>query len=57
MTYAEGEIVGRLRHFGKLFGYDVKPLFEDAASEIERLREENRKLRSEVSRASYHCDC
>ena len=36
--YATGEIVGRLRHFGKLFGYDVKPLFEDAADEIERLR-------------------
>lgn len=26
------------------------------AKEMERLREENRKLRAEVSRSSYHCD-
>lgn len=55
MTYADGEIVARLRHFGKLFKFDVKPLFDDAANEIDRLREENRKLRAEVSRSSYHC--
>lgn len=42
MTYADGDIVARLRHFGKLFGYDVKPLFEDAANEIERLRAEDK---------------
>ena len=36
--YAKGEIVSRLRHFGKLCGYDIKPLFEDAAAEIEQLR-------------------
>lgn len=32
------DLVNRLRHFGKLFGYDVKLLFEDAADEIERMR-------------------
>lgn len=36
-------------------GNKQKRLFE-AADEIERLREENRKLRAEVSRSSYHCD-
>lgn len=35
-----------------LIGYAAKP----RQDEIERLREENRKLRAEVSRSSYHCD-
>jgi hypothetical protein len=28
----------------------------EAADEIERLTDENRKLRAEVNRSSYHCD-
>ena len=49
--YATGEIVGRLRHFGKLFGYDVKPLFDDAADEIEQLQAALRDILRECDEA------
>lgn len=54
------DITTRLRDFADLIekagNIPAAHIMREAAGVIERSEAENRKLRAEVSRSSYHCD-